>query len=358
MSRNTQYVYRFGSHAVDGNGSMREELGGKGAGLAEMSLLSIPVPPGLTISTSVCRHHLEHGKLPPGLKEELAAALQWLEQAHDRKLDDPRNPLLVSVRSGAAVSMPGMMDTILNVGLNERNLDGLAARNGSMRFALDSYRRLLQMFGAVVLDVPKKSFDEVIESVKKHEGVSADSEISEIGLRTIVDEFHEVVLHHTGEPFPEDPGVQLSMAIKAVFDSWRNERAQHYRRLNNIPDRIGTAVTIQAMAFGNRGLDSGTGVGFTRNPSTGGAELFGEFLSTPRAKTSLPVSARPVPSPLWKRACPRSMPSYAPSPPGWSATSAMLRTSSSPSRTASCTSCRPGPPSAAPSPPSASRWRW
>lgn len=264
---------------MDGNGSMRDELGGKGAGLAEMTLLSIPVPPGFTISTTVCRNYLEYGEMPLGLKEELTATLRWLEEAHGRNFNDSQNPLLVSVRSGAAVSMPGMMDTILNIGLNERNLDGLAKQNGSMRFALDSYRRLLQMFGSVVLGVPKKQFDLVIEEVKEQKRGIEDSDIEENDLRSIVEEFHRLILDCTGEPFPEDPGVQLSMAIRAVFQSWKNERAQHYRRLNNISSSSGTAVTIQAMVFGNRGTNSGTGVGFTRNPSSGASEVFGEFLA-------------------------------------------------------------------------------
>lgn len=294
MNRNDRYVYRFGSQVVDGNGEMRAELGGKGAGLAEMALLSVPVPPGFTISTAACRYYLEYSEMPFGLKEELSTALRWLETAHDREFDDEQNPLLVSVRSGAAVSMPGMMDTILNVGLNERNLDGLATRNGSMRFALDSYRRLLQMFGAVVLEVPKKEFDGVLDFMKQKEGVSVDAEISEQGLRSIVDEFHQVILRGSGEPFPENPHVQLSMAIEAVFRSWKNERAQHYRRLNNILDAAGTAVTIQAMAFGNRGADSGTGVGFTRNPSTGARELFGEFLTNAQGEDIVAGIRTPV----------------------------------------------------------------
>jgi pyruvate, orthophosphate dikinase len=259
MGRISKYIYRFGSDVVEGNGSMRAELGGKGAGLAEMALLSIPIPPGLTISTAVCRSYPEHGIMPPGLKQELESALHWLEGVHGRRLDDKENPLLESVRSGAAVSMPGMMDTILNVGLNERNLNGLAKQNGSLRFALDSYRRLLQMFGSVVLDVPKKQFDFVIEAMKEQERVTADSDISESGLRSVVDEFHEVILRHTGAPFPEDPRVQLTMAVKAVFQSWQNDRAQYYRRLHNIEHASGTAVTIQAMAFGNRGWTAGLG---------------------------------------------------------------------------------------------------
>jgi pyruvate,orthophosphate dikinase len=294
MNRNDGYIYRFSSKVVDGNGEMRAELGGKGAGLAEMATLSIPVPPGFTISTSACRFYLEQGRVPPSLKEEFATSLKWLETTHGRSLNDEKNPLLVSVRSGAEVSMPGMMDTILNVGLNELNLNGLATQNGSMRFALDSYRRLLQMFGSVVLEVPKKKFDCVIDSIKEKEGVSADSEISEYGLRNIVDEFHEVILHCSGEPFPEDPHVQLSKAIEAVFGSWRNERAQHYRRLHQISETAGTAVTVQAMAFGNRGLDSGTGVGFTRNPSTGAKELFGEFLANAQGEDIVAGIRTPV----------------------------------------------------------------
>ena len=305
MNRNTKYVYRFGSLAVDGKGSMRAELGGKGAGLAEMALLSV-LPPGFTISTSVCRFYLEHDNMPLGLKEQLDASLLWLEGAHGRRFDDRQNPLLVSVRSGAAVSMPGMMDTILNVGLNERNLDGLAKQNGSMRFALDSYRRLLQMFGAVVLDVPKKRFDAVLEAIKRQEGVAADAEVSQQGLRNIVDGYHELILSHTGEPFPEDPQTQLSMAIEAVLQSWKNERAQHYRRLHKIDELSGTAVTVQAMVFGNRGMDSGTGVGFTRNPSTGAGEIFGEFLANAQGEDIVAGIRTPTASPRWRKQCRRS----------------------------------------------------
>lgn len=295
MNRTDRYVYRFGSEVADGNSEMRDELGGKGAGLAEMALLSLPLPPGFTISTPACRFYLERGEMPSGLMEEVATALRWLETVHGRGFNDEKNPLLVSVRSGAAVSMPGMMDTLLNVGMNENNLEGLAHRNGSMRFALDSYRRLLQMFGSVVLDVPKKGFDTVIDFVKRREEVAADSEISEQGLRSIVDDFLEVILRCSGEPFPQDPYVQLTKAIEAVFQSWKNDRAQHYRRLHHISDSAGTAVTIQAMVFGNRGLDSGTGVGFTRNPSTGVKELFGEFLANAQGEDIVAGIRTPVP---------------------------------------------------------------
>jgi pyruvate,orthophosphate dikinase len=293
MSR--KYVYRFGAGVVDGNGEMREELGGKGAGLAEMAMLSVPVPPGVTISTAACRHYLEHGERPAALAGELEAGLAWLETAHGRRFNDARNPLLVSVRSGAAVSMPGMMDTVLNVGLNEQTVTGLAARSGSLRFALDSYRRLLQMFGAVVLDVSKKSFDAILAAAKHREGVAVDSEISERGLRTIADEYKDLILRETGAPFPEDAYLQMEMATEAVFRSWTNDRARHYRRLNHIADQSGTAVTIQAMAFGNRGEDSGTGVGFTRNPSTGEREIFGEFLANAQGEDIVAGIRTPMP---------------------------------------------------------------
>jgi pyruvate,orthophosphate dikinase len=194
MTGNDSYIYRFSERMIDGNGSMCAELGGKGAGLAEMTLLSIPVPPGFTIPTAACRHYLEHGENPPGLDEQLSTALQWLEMEHNRKFDDPWNPLLVSVRSGAAVSMPGMMDTVLNVGLNRRTVNGLARRHGSMRFALDSYRRLLQMFGSIALQVPKTKFDQIIKAIEQHEDVMADSDISEVGLWKAIDRFQEVIL--------------------------------------------------------------------------------------------------------------------------------------------------------------------
>ncbi|HEY0263919.1 MAG TPA: pyruvate, phosphate dikinase [Granulicella sp.] len=295
MSWINEYVYRFGNGVVDGNGSMHSELGGKGAGLAEMSLLHVPVPPGLTISTEACRYYLHHGSSPEGLEAELQHSLAWLEEAHGRRFDDRENPLLVSVRSGAAVSMPGMMDTILNVGLNGANLEGLARQNGSMRFALDSYRRLLQMFGAVVLEVPKKLFDACMEEIKTQEQVAADSELSEDALQSIVQGYQQIILSYTGKPFPENPRVQLALAIQAVFDSWKNERARHYRRLNHIPDDWGTAVTVQAMAFGNRGEDSGTGVGFTRNPSTGAHEIFGEFLTNAQGEDIVAGIRTPMP---------------------------------------------------------------
>jgi pyruvate,orthophosphate dikinase len=249
MIGNGKYIYRFGNRAIDADGSMRSELGGKGAGLAEMTLLNIPVPPGFTISTSVCRYYLEHKFLPPGFEKELLAAVTWLEGAVGRAFGDFANPLLTSVRSGAVVSMPGMMDTILNVGLTRENLQGLAMQSGSLRFALDSYRRLLQMYGTVALEVPKKKFDLVMESIRPGH---LCEDLSETELQAIVEGFERAIRSHAVKELPLTAKQQLSMAINAVFESWGNERAQYYRRLNGIPDDLGTAVTVQAMVFGNR----------------------------------------------------------------------------------------------------------
>jgi len=287
-------IYRFGSDIVEGDGSMKDLLGGKGAGLAEMVLLDVPVPPGFTITTDVCKYYLKHGKLPQHLEREIAKALSWLEDAAGRRFNDSANPLLVSVRSGAPISMPGMMDTILNVGLNDDCVQGLGSKNGSQRFALDSHRRLLQMFGTVVLDIPKTSFDQCLEQVVRSENVEA-SDLSEEALQRTVVEFQKVVRQQTGKPFPKEPHIQLAMAIEAVFRSWRSERACYYRKLNNISDEMGTAVTVQAMVFGNSGSDSGTGVGFTRNPSTGIKEIFGEFLPNAQGEDIVAGIRTPMP---------------------------------------------------------------
>jgi pyruvate,orthophosphate dikinase len=297
-------VYRFSEETTDGEGTMKALLGGKGAGLAVMARLGIPVPPGFTVPTSACRHYLKHKRLPEELESAIDTAVFWLEAQQGKQFGGVEQPLLVSVRSGAAVSMPGMMDTILNVGLTESNVEGLAAAHGGLRFALDSYRRLIQMFGAVVLEVPKARFDEIMDRVKREHDAKFEFELTEEALRTIIDEFKACVFEHAGRPFPEEAREQLLMATEAVFQSWTNPRAQHYRRMDNIPEEAGTAVTVQAMVFGNSGMDSGTGVGFTRNPITGDPAIFGEFL--PNAQGEDIVAGIRTPLPLAELA--KSMP--------------------------------------------------
>ncbi|MBN9615773.1 MAG: pyruvate, phosphate dikinase [Acidobacteriales bacterium] len=295
MNTKEKYIYRFGNRTVDGDESMSDLLGGKGAGLAGMTKLSIPVPPGFTIGTDACRYYLQHGVLPAGFADELKSAMHWLEQCVGRRFNDEQNPLLVSVRSGAAISMPGMMDTILNVGLTRKGVDGLARESGSLRFALDSYRRLLQMMGTVVLETPKAEFDAVMDSALKREDIGSDSELSEAALTDISESFHKAIARCSGRAFPEDAQEQLSLAINSVFKSWSNVRARTYRRLNGISDELGTAVTVQAMVFGNAGCHSGTGVGFTRNPSTGNSEVFGEFLTNAQGEDIVAGTRTPVP---------------------------------------------------------------
>ena len=257
---------------------LKELLGGKGANLAEMSsVLGLPVPPGFTISTDACRAFLAHG-WPAGLSEEVAAHLAVLEERMSRRLGDGEDPLLVSVRSGAAQSMPGMMDTVLNLGLNDAAVDALARVHGDERFALDSYRRLLHMFGHIVLGVPDQVFDSELEAVKERLGVRLDGEIPASALRLLIAHHKERIEKATGAPFPQDPAVQLRRAIEAVFSSWHAERARAYREREHIPHHLGTAVTVQAMVFGNRDRNSGTGVGFTRDPATGENSPYGDFL--------------------------------------------------------------------------------
>jgi pyruvate,orthophosphate dikinase len=274
----TKYVYFFGSGKADGNGKMKDELGGKGAGLAEMTNAGLPVPPGFTIQTEACREYMRHDQVSAEVGRQMEDALARLEQLQSQKLGQGENPLLVSVRSGAKFSMPGMMDTILNLGLNDKSVEALARRSNNPRFAADSYRRLIQMFGNVVLEIPKPAFDEVFEARKKREKAKLDTDLDAKALKEVIAEYKKVVKKHAGHDFPQDPREQLVMARDAVFRSWQNERAKHYRRINNISDDLGTAVNVQAMVFGNLGDTSGTGVGFTRNPATGVKEFYGEFL--------------------------------------------------------------------------------
>jgi pyruvate, orthophosphate dikinase len=277
--KSRQHVYFFGSGKADGNRNMKDLLGGKGAGLAEMTNAGLPVPPGFTISTEVCNiYYKENRKIPAAIDKEIVDNLKRLEKAAGATLGSTENPLLVSVRSGAKFSMPGMMDTILNLGLNDDAVEGLKARTKNGRFAFDSYRRFIQMFGSVVLEIPKATFEHEFEGVKTAAGARLDTDLDEQALREVVQRYKKVVKDSTKRDFPQDPYQQLTMARDAVFRSWMNARAIEYRRIYDIPDHIGTAVNVQMMVFGNTGDRSGTGVGFTRNPATGAKEFYGEFL--------------------------------------------------------------------------------
>jgi pyruvate,orthophosphate dikinase len=274
-----KWVYWFGDGKADGKATMKELLGGKGAGLAEMSRIGLPVPPGFTITTGVCTYfYANRKKYPPELDKAVGAALKKIERSVGRKFGDPKNPLLVSVRSGARASMPGMMDTVLNLGLNDRTVQGLAQASGSARFAYDSYRRFMQMYGNVVLGIEHHHFEEQLELLKEDRGVTLDTELDADDLEKLVASYKKLVEEELGKPFPQDPERQLWGAIGAVFGSWNNQRAITYRRLNGIPDDWGTAVNVQAMVFGNMGDDCATGVAFTRNPSTGENAFYGEYL--------------------------------------------------------------------------------
>ena len=276
----TKYVYSFGSGKAEGSSLMRNLLGGKGCELAEMTNLGIPVPPGFTITTQAWARYTRGGRrLPEGLWEQTQAGLDKLEHEAELGFGDPRRPLLVSVRSGARVSMPGMMETVLNLGLNDATVEGLAARSRNDRFAWDCYRRFITMFGDVVLGIRREAFDEHLEAVKTRLGVTADPDVPADDLRQLTQTYKELVSARTGRPFPQDPKEQLRLAIKAVFDSWFAKKATEYRRINDIPADWGTAVTVMAMVFGNLGETSGTGVGFTRDPRTGERHFYAEFLS-------------------------------------------------------------------------------
>jgi len=275
----TKWVYGFGGGSAEGRADMRDLLGGKGAGLAEMSNLGLPVPPGFTITTEVCTYFYANGKsYPKDLAEQESAALAALEKRIGAKFGDAGNPLLVSVRSGARASMPGMMDTVLNLGLNDRTVEGLAKRSGDPRFAYDSYRRFIQMYGQVVLGVDHHHFEDLLENHKLNEGKTLDTDLAADDWQQVVVGYKEIVERELGKPFPQDPQEQLWGAIGAVFGSWMNQRAITYRRLHDIPADWGTAVNVQAMVFGNMGENCATGVAFTRNPSTGANEFYGEYL--------------------------------------------------------------------------------
>src|SRR5438477_3990777 len=276
----TKYVYSFGRGRAEGSSLMRNLLGGKGCELAEMTNLGIPVPPGLTITTQAWAAYNRTGRqFPEGLWDQVNAGLEKLEQDAGLVLGDPARPLLVSVRSGARVSMPGMMETVLNLGLNDATVEGLAARTRNERFAYDCYRRFITMFGDVVLNIRREHFDGHLDALKKRLGVKSDPEVPAAELKALVQTFKEVVASHSTAGFPQDPREQLHLAVKAVFDSWFGKKAVEYRRIHNIPAEWGTACTVMSMVFGNLGETSGTGVGFTRDPRTGERRFYAEFLA-------------------------------------------------------------------------------
>ncbi|MCX8506449.1 MAG: pyruvate, phosphate dikinase, partial [Alphaproteobacteria bacterium] len=277
--KNQKYVYQFGPNATDGHAGMKDLLGGKGANLAEMSGLKLPVPPGFTISTEVCHYYYANNKsYPPELKSQVNAALKSIEDQVGHKFNDTKNPLLLSVRSGARASMPGMMDTVLNLGLNDKTAAGLAHLSKDARFAYDSYRRFIQMYANVVLDISGHNFEEILHQHKDKLNLHNDTELSAQHWQEIIKLYHAEIKTRHHKDFPTDPEQQLWGAIGAVFQSWMNPRAITYRKLNNIPESWGTAVTVQAMVFGNMGNDCATGVAFTRNPSTGENQFYGEYL--------------------------------------------------------------------------------
>jgi len=295
-------VYGFS----EGSAEMKDLLGGKGAGLAAMSNLGLPVPPGFTITSEACRAYMEADELPEGLMKAVAGRVRGLEEETGKRLGDPEDPLLVSVRSGAAVSMPGMMDTVLNLGLNDATVEGLARRTGDERFARDSHRRFIQMFGDIVLRVDAERFEEALENLKRERGVEEDPELSADDLDELVSTFKGILEEEAERPFPEDPEEQLELAIRAVFDSWSNDRAIAYRKEFGVPDDLGTAVTVMAMVFGNMGETSATGVAFTRDPSTGEQGMFGEFLLNAQGEDVVAGVCTPRPISEMEEAMPRA----------------------------------------------------
>src|SRR5204862_4142421 len=291
-----KYVYYFGDGHAEGNAKMKDILGGKGAGLAEMTNIGVPVPPGFTISTEVCTYFYAHDKTyPPELKGAVAENLERVEKSVGRKFGDPAKPLLVSVRSGARASMPGMMDTILNLGLNDETVKGLTKHDE--RFALDSYRRFIQMYSDVVLEIDRDKFEHELIALRDAAGVKSDAEIPADQLRKLIETYKAIVTDTIAEGFPKDVNEQLWGAIGAVFNSWNNQRAITYRKLNGTPGEWGTAVNVQSMVFGNMGDDCATGVAFTRSPATGERRFFGEYLPNAQGedvvagiRTPLPIS--------------------------------------------------------------------
>ncbi|MEA1985432.1 MAG: pyruvate, phosphate dikinase [Euryarchaeota archaeon] len=290
-----QFVYLFENNKTEGKSSMKDLLGGKGANLAEMASIGIPVPPGFTITTEVCVLYLKNKQYPSGLMEQIDMSIQKLEKANNKIFGDHENPLLLSVRSGARISMPGMMDTVLNLGLNDESVFGLATRTGNERFAYDSYRRFLTMFADVVLGIEYNEFESLIDEKKNELGITLDTELDVDALKDLSEKFKKVIEKHTGKPFPQDARKQLQMSIDAVFNSWNNQRAIKYRKINKIPGEWGTAVNIQSMVYGNMGDNSGTGVAFTRDPATGEKRFFGEYLTNAQGEDVVAGTRTPKP---------------------------------------------------------------
>ena len=291
-------VYGFGGGRADGDASMKALLGGKGANLAEMARLDLPVPAGFTLTTEVCHSYSSGSGRPEGLEKEVRSALEKVEAIMGGSFGDPDNPLLLSVRSGARASMPGMMDTVLNLGLNDAVAQALARHTGDRRFAFDAYRRLLQMYGDVVLGIKnadRDPFEARLEAKKKAAGVEHDVELSATHLEELVAELKALIQEETGKPFPQDPWDQLWGAVDAVFGSWENPRARQYRKINGIPNHWGTAATVQAMVFGNRGPRCATGVAFTRNPASGERSFYGEYLVNAQGEDVVAGIRTPLP---------------------------------------------------------------
>ncbi len=306
MANTPKYVYSFGGGAAEGRSEMKELLGGKGANLAEMSLIGIPVPPGFTITTLVCANYFDRDRQLPGeVKPQVEDALVRMEQAAGKKFGNPADPLLVSVRSGAALSMPGMMNTILNLGLTDVSVAGLARKTDNPRFAFDGYRRLIDMFGSTAMGVEHEAFEHELSALKKERGVKLDTELGASDLEGLVRRYKAVYEHHVGEPFPQDPMDQLWKSIMAVFNSWMGKKAVEYRRIERITELKGTAVNVQAMVFGNTGTTSGTGVAFTRDPNTGENDFFGDYLINAQGEDVVAGIRTPEPISRLKEQMPR-----------------------------------------------------
>ncbi len=357
----TKWVYTFGDGAAEGRAGDRNLLGGKGANLAEMCSLGLPVPPGFTITTEACNWYYANGKTYPAtLEADVSAALDQVGRLTGRRFGDPEKLLLVSVRSGARASMPGMMDTVLNLGLNDETVEALAKDSGDARFAYDSYRRFIQMYSDVVMGLDHEVFEEILEDEKARLGHELDTELSAAEWQEVIALYKAKIEEELGKPFPQEPQEQLWGAIGAVFSSWMNHRAITYRKLHDIPESWGTAVNVQAMVFGNMGDTSATGVAFTRNPSTGEKKLYGEFLvnaqgedvvagiRTPQNITEAARIAAGSDKPSLQKLMPRHSPPSSISRSGWKSTIATCRTSNSPSNAASCGCCRRDPASAPP----------